>query len=146
MYYINTETLEYPLTNIDIRAKHPNISFPDNLNINLEPYKLVNQTNTPEYDSKTQYVKEVIPKFENGNWVQQWEIFDLNQEVLQKNKEYLEKSIRAERNNLLQNTDWTQIQDSPVNSETWKSYRQQLRDITTQANFPYDVVWPTPPA
>jgi uncharacterized LabA/DUF88 family protein len=145
MYYINTKTLEYPLTNVDIKAKHPNISFSDSPHINLDPYKLVNQTISPEYDSKTQYIKEIAPKVENGDWIQQWEIFELSQEILQKNKEYLEKATRAERNNLLQNTDWTQIQDSPVNSEAWKNYRQQLRDITTQANFPYEVIWPTPP-
>ena len=27
----------------------------------------------------------------------------------------------------------------------WKAYRQALRDVPEQSDFPYAVVWPTPP-
>ena len=33
-------------------------------------------------------------------------------------------------------SDWTQVADSPVNSENWAAYRQQLRDIT-KTQTPY---------
>jgi hypothetical protein len=42
-------------------------------------------------------------------------------------------SIRVERNNLLKQSDWTQLPDSPFAQEektAWKNYRQQLRDLT----------------
>lgn len=42
-------------------------------------------------------------------------------------------SIRVERNNLLKQSDWTQLPDSPLVQEektAWKNYRQQLRDLT----------------
>lgn len=57
------------------------------------------------------------------------------------------QSIRYERNQLLLQSDWTQLSDSPlsdVKKEEWKIYRQSLRDIT---NFetPDQVVWPTKP-
>lgn len=42
-------------------------------------------------------------------------------------------SIRVERNNLLKQSDWTQLPDSPLAQEektAWKNYRQQLRDLT----------------
>ena len=40
-------------------------------------------------------------------------------------------SLRAERNRLLANSDWTQMPDSPLTDEqrkAWATYRQQLRD------------------
>lgn len=52
--------------------------------------------------------------------------------------------IRAERNALLAACDWTQLPDAPVDAAPWAVYRQELRDITTQAD-PFNIVWPTQP-
>lgn len=54
---------------------------------------------------------------------------------------------RIRRNILLAACDWTQLPDVPswVNVQAWRTYRQKLRDITTQTGFPDRVVWPTPP-
>ena len=50
------------------------------------------------------------------------------------------------RNQLLKDSDWTQLPDVVLpNKEAWKTYRQQLRDITERENFPLNVVWPTQP-
>lgn len=54
-------------------------------------------------------------------------------------------SVRSERNRLLADSDWTQLPDSPVDSQAWGTYRQNLRDITDQAGFPLDVTWPQKP-
>jgi hypothetical protein len=57
-----------------------------------------------------------------------------------------ENAIKAQRNQLLQQSDWTQLSD--ISAETkalWEPYRQALRDITDQPGYPYDIVWPTPP-
>ena len=56
--------------------------------------------------------------------------------------------IRAKRNELLQRSDWTQSNDSPLSADVkaaWATYRQQLRDITEQADFPRTVVFPNTP-
>jgi len=53
----------------------------------------------------------------------------------------LADSIRAERNNLLAETDWMAMQDRTM-SQAEKDYRQALRDITDQPTFPDSVVWP----
>jgi len=37
------------------------------------------------------------------------------------------------------------VEDSPVDHAAWAAYRQQLRDITAQAGFPWTVQWPTQP-
>lgn len=52
--------------------------------------------------------------------------------------------VRAQRNVKLAACDWTQLPDAPVNKEAWAVYRQQLRDITSQAD-PFEIVWPTEP-
>ena len=59
--------------------------------------------------------------------------------------ERLASQIRQERNTLLSDCDWTQVSDAPVNQVAWQTYRQALRDVTSQEGFPYDVTWPTKP-
>ncbi len=56
-------------------------------------------------------------------------------------------SIRYERNQLLSESDWTQLPDSPLTNQKqteWQTYRQALRDVTIQPN-PFTINWPTPP-
>lgn len=53
--------------------------------------------------------------------------------------------VRAERNRLLAECDWTQVADAPVDKEAWAAYRQALRDITAQEGFPESVVYPEKP-
>jgi hypothetical protein len=55
--------------------------------------------------------------------------------------------IRAERNNLLAKTDWwvtKAAETSATISAEQQTYRQALRDITSQAN-PLNIIWPTKP-
>jgi hypothetical protein len=56
------------------------------------------------------------------------------------------EDVRNKRNQLLQQSDWTQLSD--ISAETkalWEPYRQALRDITEQPGYPFSIVWPTPP-
>jgi len=53
--------------------------------------------------------------------------------------------IRQERSTKLKDCDWTQAADSPVNKETWATYRQSLRDVPLQEGFPWTITWPTQP-
>lgn len=55
-------------------------------------------------------------------------------------------SIRAYRNVLLSETDWTQAVDVPqATKDKWAAYRQALRDVPQQAGFPDNIQWPTKP-
>ena len=57
--------------------------------------------------------------------------------------------LRAMRNHLLMETDWTQGADSPLTDSqktSWATYRQSLRDITDSATSLDDVTWPTKPS
>jgi hypothetical protein len=53
--------------------------------------------------------------------------------------------VRRDRDIKLKECDWTQITDSPVNKETWATYRQSLRDVPLQEGFPWTITWPTQP-
>lgn len=53
--------------------------------------------------------------------------------------------VRKQRNDLLAACDWTQVADAPVDKDAWAAYRQALRDITAQSDFPLSVVWPVAP-
>jgi hypothetical protein len=59
------------------------------------------------------------------------------------------EQARANRNNLLQSSDWTQLGDVPrwvvSKLEDWQAYRQALRDVPQQAGFPSTINWPTAP-
>jgi hypothetical protein len=55
------------------------------------------------------------------------------------------KSVRAERNARLAACDWTQLPDASADATAWATYRQALRDITTQSD-PFNIVWPALPA
>lgn len=52
--------------------------------------------------------------------------------------------VRAGRNSRLAASDWTQLPDAPVDAAAWAEYRQELRDITDQAD-PFNIVWPSEP-
>jgi len=53
--------------------------------------------------------------------------------------------VRAQRDALLSDCDWTQVADAPVDKAAWADYRQALRDVPQQQTFPEEVVWPTKP-
>jgi len=53
--------------------------------------------------------------------------------------------VRNIRNNMLTECDWTQLPDSPVDKTIWANYRIELRNVTEQSGFPFNVVYPTAP-
>ena len=53
--------------------------------------------------------------------------------------------VRAERNDKLTASDWTQVADAPVDKAAWATYRQALRDVTAQEGFPWTITWPDAP-
>ena len=60
----------------------------------------------------------------------------------------LATTIRSKRNLLLAETDYLLMPDYPITDEYLariKKYRQELRDLTKQENFPTDVVFPNFP-
>jgi len=58
------------------------------------------------------------------------------------------EQIRAQRDQLLQQSDWAIITDATPkpSKEAWLTYRQALRNIPQSFSTPESVVWPTKPA
>jgi len=67
------------------------------------------------------------------------------QDVDAKNKQDKADAVRAERNRLLAECDWTQLGDAPADKQAWAKYRKELRDITKQSKFPESIQWPVAP-
>lgn len=58
-------------------------------------------------------------------------------------------SMRVERNKLLAETDYLVVRYQELGTpmpEIWTAYRQALRDVPSQAGFPYQIVWPEKPS
>jgi hypothetical protein len=55
------------------------------------------------------------------------------------------KAVRQARGEKLKDSDWTQIADSTADKALWATYRQALRDVTSQAGFPWTIEWPVAP-
>jgi hypothetical protein len=97
------------------------------------------------YNQDTEKLVRVEPYLENGQ-VYIIQVEPLTEEELISRENSIAEAARTRRNNLLKDSDWTQgrdIQDSIA--ESWAIYRQDLRDITAQEDFPQNITWPTPP-
>lgn len=147
----NNQVVKYPFDIPELKKQYPTASFPVDIASNEQllsefgVYK-VTPLQQPEYDKTTQKVISINPVYENGQWIQAWDIVDLEEEEKQYIHDNAAAEARAERNRLLIESDWTQGKDIPDSvSQVWAAYRQALRDITSQEGFPFDVTWPTQP-
>lgn len=58
------------------------------------------------------------------------------------------EELRAERNKLLAESDWTQLPDVALTEQAksaWAEYRQNLRDLFSEHKNPFFIVFPTKP-
>ena len=130
-----------PYTIGQLRKDNPNVSFPRAIpDETLAEYDVYNLklAQYPSYNEKTQYVEKGDIEQVDGEWIQQWNVID--KPILG-----LAREIRKERDQLLTESDWTQVADAPVDQTAWATYRQALRDVPSQEGFPSDVTWPTKP-
>lgn len=81
----------------------------------------------------------------DGAWYTKYSVADMDDEAKAAKDAEQAKSVRDQRNTKLSESDWTQVADAPVDKEAWATYRQALRDITTQTGFPWEVTWPDAP-
>ena len=54
--------------------------------------------------------------------------------------------LRLNRDNLLAQSDWTQLPDAPVDKTAWATYRQALRDLPAQGGDADKATFPSEPA
>lgn len=84
-----------------------------------------------------------VYRWEDGAWIPGIEPASSDAGI---SSEQVSDDVRTERNRRLSETDWTQNRDVPEETAAkWTLYRQALRDITTQDQFPFHVEWPERP-
>lgn len=150
MIYINTETLAYPITENDIKSFSPNTSFPFPF-VAQEPYAPVLQSPQPSCDQITQSCREITPVLVGQNWMQQWEVVDLDPEQIAYNEQQAKANNKTQAASMLTATDWVEIPsvNDPANNlhltnyAEFLSYRLALRAIAV--NPPVVAVFPAKP-
>lgn len=137
------QVIEYPLTEGDIKQRFANTSFES-------PFKppsgfvLVADSPRPVLDHAKE-AKEGSPCFVDGCLTRTWEVYQLPKDEAKKRLKRRMEEVRADRNRRLMATDWTQLDDVPVDKEKWAKYRQELRNLSNQEGFPWEVKWPVQP-
>lgn len=145
----NNIVIKYPYTDIELMLDNPNVSFPAVITQETREHfgvYIVTSAVPPECNEFTQKIVEVDPVFLNGVWFQTWEIVDLSDEEKAYVKQKKADEYKVKRDQELVKSDFTQIADVLLlNKSEWATYRQQLRDLPQQPNFPENVVWPRVP-
>lgn len=135
------------MTESEFRSLHPDTSFPPQLTAELlDSFGADPVLNGPQAQP-TRYqvayrdgVEEV-----NGQWFTKFSVADMDADAIASLDARQADSVRAERNRKLTASDWTQVEDAPVDKAAWAAYRQGLRDVPSQEGFPWDVTWPVEP-
>jgi|TARA_R100000482_G_scaffold109261_1_gene51530 hypothetical protein len=149
----------------DLRLENRNVSFPKVWNTNvfealgIDPV-LATPAPTPSGEFKI-VARNGAVQDSNGNWVQAWverEMFTeytdeegnvqtvSAQQTAYTTRRNNEKAVveRATRDNLLKETDHFALSDVTM-TDAMRTYRQALRDVPQQSEFPNTITWPTKP-
>ena len=148
------------------RAANPNMSLPRVWNdsvldaLDLDPVLRSPAATTTAYQTS---VRDGVEQDANGNWVEKYvarDMFADDAELGTKAEQEVAyqatldaktaEGHRATRNKLLADSDWTQMNDSPLTNEVktaWATYRQELRDLSDLDAWPNldNADWPVAP-
>ena len=152
------------------RSANPNMSLPRVWKaatldaLNLDAVLAAPKPSTEQYETAR---RNSVVQDANNNWVTAWEVVDMFTSYtdeegvfhskLEQEQAYqagldakVAESNRTKRNTLLADTDWTQMNDSPLTNEVktaWATYRQELRGVTDLDAWPNlaDDDWPVQP-
>lgn len=130
----------------DYQSMFPNTSFPSSgANAQfLADNSCLGVTVFKPHNSKIEKLVAVAPYIED-NQVFTIAVEPLTAEEIAANTDSQAAQVRKQRDDLLASCDWTQLSDAPVDKQAWAIYRQELRDISSQAGFPWEVVFPKDP-
>ena len=127
-------------------------SFNDDLSCRVVSEDGLSEIRLPSYNPSTQLpwsTEQQVKDWINNNNNLTWTL--ISELPTQEDQDALvAASKRATRNQLLSDSDWTQMADSALTDEAkalWVAYRTALRDLTAHENWPNleDADWPTVP-
>ena len=103
----------------------------------------------PTYDSTTHKKGARSDAITADDVTITWAVDAMSAEEITAAEEGALSSIRSQRDNLLNDSDWTILPDSPLDVTArgeWTIYRQVLRDMPGNQADVFSPVWPTAPA
>lgn len=153
----NNVAVQWPFELDSLRKTNPEVSFPKSFeDFDFTEFGVVQveEAPVPNYDPNTQKLTEEAPVEVSGKWTRTFVVSDLSAEEVQQLTDSKARAIRFERNTKLADTDWRvtyEVEKAAVDGLgiqfplNWATYRQALRDITSQPGFPHNVTWPEEP-
>jgi len=153
-------------TKKELIADNKNTSFPKVWNDNIYEFlevDLVFETPTPFPSAAyKKIIRDGVEKNSKDQWVQKWIEVDIFADTTdddgvtttkaEHEAEYQSrldastaKQIRSHRDRKLAATDWLGLSDVTM-STAWATYRQALRDVPAQEDFPNTITWPDEPS
>lgn len=143
---IINNVISYPYSLQKLREDNPNTSFPSEMTESLmNEWDIHEVRPLSKPNDYTKNISEETPILVDGIYYQNWVQTNATQSEIDLRISDKWDSIREQRNILLQECDWTQLADIPqTTKDLWSTYRQQLRDITSQSN-PFSITWPAKP-
>jgi hypothetical protein len=141
------KVFKYPYLLSDLKRENPDTSFPNVLSeAILLSWGVVEVVATPQPEAD--YSKTLIegtPIFEANELRQTWSVVEASISEVADRISQKSREVRNQRGEKLKDSDWTQVADAPVDKAAWATYRQALRDISSQVGFPWQVQWPAQP-
>lgn len=138
----------FPYSLKKLRADNPQTSFPASMTDTMMedwgvyPVTISDQPSTAHNEIAEQ---NSAPTLVNSVWTLGWTKRSLTTDETNRESE----RVRADRDGLLQDCDWTQMPDSPLSDSKkteWATYRTNLRNVPAQSGFPTNITWPTKPS
>lgn len=141
---------EYPIAEKELRYRLPNVFLPKELTPEVLAsigFVQVPEQPAPERVSLHATVPDIPVIGDNGEIVRTYEFVPYTEEGL----EHRRNELRAKRDKLLKECDWTQSEDvqagmTAVERQQWSDYRAALRNMTDDFEDPNIVTWPVKPA
>lgn len=97
-----------------------------------------------DHDRASQKLEICTPIYE-APWVYTVQVVNKTQEDFAAETSFKMNELRKKRNQLLLDSDWTQLADSQVDKQAWAAYRQELRDLPQNTTDPSNPTWPIKP-
>ncbi len=127
--------VDYPYSIDKLKKAFKNVSFPKELSSAIKTeFGIfdVEEASSALSHTLCEIVVETDPELVDGVYKRKFVVERLPDETAKAN-------IRSNRDSLLQRTDFMALSDVTMSDE-WKDYRQALREVPQQANFPTDFV------
>ena len=138
--------ITYPYSLQQFRVDNKNYTFPLNIPTEtLNEFGVFGVLISPKPNDYTKNISEGTPNLVNGIYYQNWVQTNASDSEKELRLAIKWSEIRELRNQLLSECDWTQLVDVSESIKTsYQSYRQDLRDISSQSD-PFSIVWPEKP-